>query len=320
MPRNRPLFIIIGIALLASTGWAQSGTDNPGHNRQVAITIDDLPVVESGSSIRTMKSTTMTILRALKKYNAPAIGFVNELKLGSGSTKKARTELLKSWLDAGMTLGNHTFAHLDLSTVTVEKYEQDIIRGETTTDKLLKDRGERIRYFRYPFTHTGLTLPVKESVEMFLNERHYTIAPFTIEHDDYIFNNVYNKAMTRNDSGLLARTRSSYLEHLDTCFAYFERISKQYLGYEPIQILLIHANVINAECLDDMLRRMESRGYTFVSLGEALQDKAYRIKDEYAGKFGISWLHRWTISLGIAMDRKGEPDPPQFVLERYGTR
>jgi hypothetical protein len=49
--------------------------------RQVAVTIDDLPVVR-GKDLETRRMITGALINALQVYQIPAIGFVNEQKLG----------------------------------------------------------------------------------------------------------------------------------------------------------------------------------------------------------------------------------------------
>ena len=61
-----------------------------------------------------------------------------------------------------------------------------------------------------------------------------------------------------------------------------------------------------------MFRR---RGYGFVSLEAALKDAAYSLPDEYAGKGGFSWIHRWSRTKGMA--NKGEPDEPEWLAREY---
>ena len=64
-----------------------------------------------------------------------------------------------------------------------------------------------------------------------------------------------------------------------------------------------------------MLTAMRQRGYTFVTLDEALADPAYRTPDLYTGDQGISWLHRWSIALKRPMDMNKEPDPPKWLFD-----
>jgi len=80
---------------------------------------------------------------------------------------------------------------------------------------------------------------------------------------------------------------------------------------------LIHANDINADCMDEILKRMEARGYAFTTLDRALEDKAYETRDDFVGRMGPSWLHRWTVSLGLKMKLDQEPDPPKWVMEMF---
>jgi hypothetical protein len=70
--------------------------------------------------------------------------------------------------------------------------------------------------------------------------------------------------------------------------------------------------------MPDLLAMFRRRGYTFVSLEHALAAAAYRLADEYAGRTGFSWIHRWSVTIG--MTPKGEPDPPVWVREAWAAR
>ena len=59
---------------------------------------------------------------------------------------------------------------------------------------------------------------------------------------------------------------------MDAKFDYFERESKALFGREIPQVLLIHANSLNADAYPELARMMKARGYRFVPLGEALED------------------------------------------------
>lgn len=190
-----------------------------------------------------------------------------------------------------------------------------MIRGEVVTRRLLEARGLRLVYFRNPFNHTGATAAVRGEFAAFLKLRGYVPAPFTIEHSDWAFNRVYEHAIEQGDAALARRVSAAYLDHLEIAFDYVERRSRELLGREPAQVLLLHANEINTEDLDQMLGKLDRRGYRFVSLDDALRDPAYGLKDGYAGPAGISWLHRWAIGMSRPNDVKNEPDPPKFVLE-----
>jgi peptidoglycan/xylan/chitin deacetylase (PgdA/CDA1 family) len=219
-----------------------------------------------------------------------------------------------------MLLGNHTFAHLDFNKLSVSEFEDEVVRGEVITKRLLTERKINNLYIRFPFNHDGNSVEKKTAINNFLKSRGYKPAPFTIEHSDYIFNEVYVTARRNADEKMVQQIRTEYLNFIDTAFAYFERRSREVLGYEPKQIFLIHVNQINADCLPEMLERIKHRGYSFISFDNALQDKAYLIEDRYVGGAGISWIHRWSESLGQKINNREEPDPPNFILKLYQSK
>ena len=113
--------------------------------REIAITIDDLPVnYMTDQGVEGWEKVTSKLLRSLKKHEVPAIGFVNLGKLyeKDGQLDKKRLALLKSWLDAGFELGNHTFSHLDLHKTPLPAFTQDLLRDE----HILRDLCEAVSY------------------------------------------------------------------------------------------------------------------------------------------------------------------------------
>jgi peptidoglycan/xylan/chitin deacetylase (PgdA/CDA1 family) len=313
---------VILIFLLVSGGafLPQARTNAP--NRVMAVTIDDLPYVDPAQLpyLPNARRGTDDILRALKSHHVPAIGFVNEGKLQAAGEIEARTALLKQWVDAGMTLGNHTYSHADFNAMTVEQFQDEITRGEAVTRKLMEPRKPYQLYFRHPMTRTGDTKEKKEAIEKFLAERGYRVAPHTIENSDFIFNVPYARARRDKDEALQKRLREAYLDYTIAAAEFAERVAPQIFGRDIPQTLLIHTNDINADCLDEMLKRFEARGYRFITLDEAMADPAYQTKDTLIAKRGPTWLWRWMKSLGMNVSFKDDPEPPQWVTNLYNNR
>jgi peptidoglycan/xylan/chitin deacetylase (PgdA/CDA1 family) len=277
------------------------------------LTVDDLPVISTRHDTVTQWSTTRGILYALHAVDAPAIGFVNEDKLGAGAARDARTRMLRAWLDAGHDLGNHSYSHPDLNTTPIADYTAAIVQGEEVTTEL---RGSPPNYFRHPFLHAGNDSAKKAGLERFLADRGYRVAPVTIDNGDWIFARAYDLALDAADSVLARRIADAYGTYMDTVFGFYEAQSRAIVGHEIPQVLLLHANRINADRLDELLAMMRRRGYRFITLDEALRDTAYDRADAYVGPAGITWLHRWAITDGV--DRsifRGEPEVPAFVDE-----
>jgi peptidoglycan/xylan/chitin deacetylase (PgdA/CDA1 family) len=249
----------------------------------------------------------------------PVVGFVNEGKLfleGEGPAEvAARTSVLRMWTDAGFELGNHTYSHQSLNNRPLEEFEADVVRGEPVTRALLAEKGRTLRYFRHPFLHVGLDLDKRRAFEAFLAGRGYTVAPVTIDNDDYVYAFAYADARRRGDDVLAARLGADYLRYMETVFAFVEDVSRRLLGREVRQVLLVHANALNAELFGRLAEMMTARGYRFITLDRALADAAYRRADDYVGAWGISWLHHWELTAG--RPRSPSPDPPDWVTKAY---
>jgi peptidoglycan/xylan/chitin deacetylase (PgdA/CDA1 family) len=287
-----------------------------GPARSVAITIDDLPFLGYGLGLKGIQDETTRMLSVLKRHRVPAIGFVNEDKLEVAGEADARLALLQAWLDAGMELGNHGYGHVDFNSTPLERYQEAVLKGEVVTRRILARRGARPRYYRHPFTHTGPTREAKAAFEAFLAAHGYAVAPFTVEDSDYLFAKAYADARRAGNAGLAERVRAAYLAHQDAMFAFYEAESRELFGRDIPQILIIHANELNAHAMEEVLARLRRRGYRFVSLDEALRDEAYRSADGYVGPVGPSWLHRWRAGRGgdLQAALRREPDPPAWVL------
>ncbi|HEX5313377.1 MAG TPA: polysaccharide deacetylase family protein, partial [Gammaproteobacteria bacterium] len=114
-------------------------------SRHIAITLDDLPFADQRLSMAEQRAGTEALLQALKLHRVPAIGFVNEDKLLVDGEVSERIGLLRNWLNAGMTLGNHGFGHLDLQTTPLPEAEAAVLQGEVVTRWLMKQYGEAPR-------------------------------------------------------------------------------------------------------------------------------------------------------------------------------
>ncbi len=305
------------VLLLFTSGFAQTKSSN----RRMAVTIDDLPYVPvvEVAYVRNAERATKKILGVLKKHKAPAIGFVNERQLTDSSERDARIALLRRWVNANMLLGNHTFSHSDFNKLTIEQFEEEILKGEVVTRSLMKPREPYQLYFRFPMNHTGDTQLKKEALEKFLADRGYKVTPHTIDNSDFIFNVGYARAIQKKDLALARRIRTAYLDLTMGATEFAEKLSTEVFGHEIPQTLLIHVNDINADCLDEILSRYESRGYRFVALDQVMTDSAYQTRDTSVSKFGPSWLWRWSrsMNLDVTIDTSQDPEPPQWVVDLY---
>jgi peptidoglycan-N-acetylglucosamine deacetylase len=286
----------------------------------MALTFDDLPIQGPFTSSKDAAEITERLLQTLKRHDAPAIGFVNESQLDGRLGRATGRALLKRWIDAGFTLGNHTYSHPDLNAVSIDRFKEEIVRGEPVIRELMADRGGLV-FFRHPMTHSGDTREKKDAVDAFLASRGYTIAPHTIENSDFIFNLVYVRALGAGDGALAKRVRNAYIEFTFATTGFAEKAALQLFGRDIPQVLLLHANRLNTDVLDEILARYSSRDYRFVPLGPTMGDPAYQTPDTAVFSAGPTWLWRWARTLGKTIpNAKEDPEPPAWILEAYKRR
>src|SRR5687768_164184 len=192
---------------LLTLGLALLLTENPVR-RQVAVTFDDLPGVAMGRSqwcnARSYADVNRKLVQSVTRNRVPALGLVVESRLCE-SKRDALPAILEMWRAAGLELGNHSFSHFDLNDTDLSRYQADVIRGESATRKVLQRRGEKLRYFRHPFLHAGKDIKTKTAFDTFLKNRGYTLAPVTIDNQEWVFAEVYAMAMDRGDTAIAKR-------------------------------------------------------------------------------------------------------------------
>src|SRR5262245_22564526 len=283
MLRSLASTLLAAVGLIASLAVPSTGAE-----RSVAVTFDDLPGTVASlvsNEIPALREDTRKLLAGFRDAAVPVVGFVNEAKLclpgETAADTEARAGVLQMWLDAGHDLGNHTFSHRDLHRQPLAEFEHDVVRGEAVTRRLLAARGRTLRYFRHPFLHVGLDLEKRHASEAFLAGRGYMVAPVTIDNDEYIYAAAYADALRRRDRALSARLATDYLRYMESVFEFIEGVSRNLLGREMAQVLLLHANTLNADTFPQLAAMMKARGYRFVTLEEALKDEAYRRPDTY---------------------------------------
>ncbi len=160
----------LSIAVLGLTVLSPFSVHAEPAARKVAVTIDDLPVVGE-VVLERAGEVTDDLLAVLKDHRVPAIGFVSEHRIFVRGEVDERIALLDQWLDAGMKLGNHTYSHVSLYKTALAEYQDEVIRGEVVTRRLMEERNLELTYFRPPFTNTGPTAEIKAAFENFLRKR-----------------------------------------------------------------------------------------------------------------------------------------------------
>ena len=295
--------------------------------RTVALTFDDLPLADAGSAgmtpaerIAVAQTVNRAILAGLRRHHAPAIAFVNENKVTAYGAAEPNREILRQWIVSGNDLGNHTFSHADLSKISTDAFEKEVVDGEASIKPLMAEVGKPLRFLRFPFNHTGETPEKQRSVSDFLKQHQYEVATCTVDNSDWIFARAYRVMLAKRDSRSARRLRSAYLSYTEKEINYYSQLDRQIFGRDIPHVMLLHANRLNADTIDQLLKIFELMKFRFVTLSQAQADPAYRTPDTYVTPEGPMWGYRWAHELHIKVDGRLEPEVPAWITQSQDLR
>lgn len=235
----------------------------------MAVTIDDFPFRGSRFNTEGQEELIKKLYDALDQYNIKATGFLNV-----GRITENNIEGLSEFLTRGHDFGNHTYRHSNIDQVGVDAFKAD-----TDSDMVMSQNLISTRYFRYPYLRRGKTLETRDSIYAYLENNDYIIAPVSIDNDEWIFNRDYVKAYGKNDKKAMDSIGRDYLKHMQSVSLKYHKTAKELTGRDVKHILLIHANLINAIYLADLLKWYAEQGWSFINLDDAMNDPIYTLEE-----------------------------------------
>lgn len=290
------------ICLAVSGVQATAAQDAPREPRRIALTFDDVPVSGICDPAR-VRRVTQRLTEAIARRGFPSAALVTPVDcIGQGLLR----EVLARWKEIGATIGNHSHTHPDLNTTPPNVYGDDIRRAQERIDAAVTTE---TRWFRPPYLHTGDDRGEKEALDSYLETHGYRLAPVTVDNQEWVYAAVYEDALSHGDEALADRTVRAYVAHIEASVLYYEELSRVVFGREIPQILLLHANRLNADNLDRVVDFLEDRGYELASLETATSDPVYARVDSYVGPRGLSWLQRWALDEGVRVPDEPREDP-----------
>lgn len=308
--RRRARLLAARLAALVLAAGPAAGARAEG----VALTFDDVPGLVLSEQAPYMAQTNAEMIRGLRRRHWPAIAFVVGDKL-EGAERPAKYQLVRDWVEAGFTLGNHTYSHGSLNRIPVGDYIADVERDDEVLRPLMAERRQAPHWFRHPYLDTGKTLEDKHAFEGWLAVHGYRVAPVTVENSDWMFALPYDEAVMRHDKAAARRVRQAYLDYTDKAVAWYRAAAMQLLGRRPALVFLLHETRLNADSLGELGEILRKNQLTVVSLDEAMADPAYQISDDIADPDGDEWLSRWAETLHKELPWDDFPQPPADIVQ-----
>ncbi len=286
-----PLLALAVLAPACTRAQAPSGGGGASapEVREIAITIDDGPIVRPftypGLFERAIVVDSLTA--AARRFGAPLTLFVIGDQLGRAD----QDSLLRRWTAAGVEIANHSFSHPDFNTLAPDAGVREIDAAQAAIAPFARERGQRLRFFRYPLLSEGTTDAQRSTYAAALARHGLRNAPVSISNDDWTYDTRYSDLEAKQDWPARYEVGQAYLRHIREAVAHWDRTGRELTGGRPVRhILLLHANRINRDHLGQILAMLRADGFRFVSLERALADPIYAEPVTWHSPNGVSRL------------------------------
>lgn len=268
---------------------------------QIALTFDDLPAHGPLPIGDDRLRIAQRIIAALKAERAPAFGFYN----GGFASDATAPQVVAAWRRAGLPIGDHSWSHGNLVTMTAPAFLADVARNEPAL--AAAGKGSDWRWFRYPFLSEGKDTAQVGAVRAGLRAKGYRIAAVTMSFGDYGWNDAYARCVAKNDAAAITSLETSFLAAARTQALRSRALSQAALGRDVPYVLLMHLGAFDARMMPRLLAQYREMGFAFTTLQRAEADPFYAAATDLA-------LPGPSPTLEAAAAAKGVPIPADAPL------
>ena len=263
------------------------------------------PLDRTANPPKDSDATARLLIEKLKSHKVPAIGFLQGGMISDGEKLyPVRANIARLWRDAGFEVGIGGFKHIWFYDTPYDDYVANVEKNEQVARKILGEKNLSLKYFSYPFLNTGKSAEDRDKFESWLASRGLTPVKYTIDNQEWMYSYAYDTARNDNDTNTMSEIRAAFVKYMSEMFDHYEAYSQEMFGRDIAQTMVLTPSRLVTDSSDELFGMIEKRGYSFVSMDEALSDEAYKTDEKFVntreriGKSGISWFERWTMAQG----------------------
>ncbi|WP_294320015.1 polysaccharide deacetylase family protein [uncultured Sphingomonas sp.] len=281
--------------------------------KRIALTFDDAP--RARGPFLTPDERTERLIAGLRKAKVRQAAFFvvpGNLSAPDGAGGERR---IAAYVKAGHVIANHSFSHPALKSMTAEAYLADIDRAGGW---LMGRKGLR-PWFRFPFLDEGGTDKAKrDAVRAGLAARKLSNGYVTVDGSDWSIEGLTIDARKAGEPIDMDALRDLYVEtHVESA-EFSDRLAKQALGRQPVQVMLLHETDLAAYWIADLVAALRKKGWEIVTADAAYRDPIAQAQPDTSSAQGnrleaIAWAKgvpapRWyernTLSIAIPLYRQ----------------
>ncbi len=262
---RRPLFyFLLGAAVMLGTA-ALDPVSAAEARRRIALTFDDVTLGDG--PLMTGEQRTEKLIAALDEVGVEgAMFFVTTRNVERrGVQGEAR---VRSYVEAGHVLGNHSHSHLWLHKTSVDDYLADL----DTAIAHLEEFDGVTPFFRFPFLDEGRAYDKRDALRAALAERGLRNGYVTVDDYDWYMVALVAEAVEAGHEVDIDALRDAYVELLVDAVRFYDAMAVEALGRSPQHVLLLHENDLAAMFIDDLVIGLRAAGWQIVPALEAFQD------------------------------------------------
>ena len=235
--------------------------------KRIALSFDDVP--RTPGVFMTPQQRTDRLIAALRRARVrQAAFFVNPANLeqpwGAG-----REGQIAAYVRAGHVIANHTYNHPHLSEIGAAAFIANIDRAA----QWLNGRPGFRPWLRFPFLDEGANDPAtRDAVRAAMRERHLSDGYVTFDSMDWLLDSLINQAHAAGQTIDMNALRDLYVRIVVDSAEFADRLSREALHREPIQVVLMHETDIEALYVADAVAALRAHGWQIVPIDEAYRD------------------------------------------------
>jgi len=235
--------------------------------KRIALSFDDVP--RAPGTFMTPQQRTDRLIAALRRARVRQVAFfVNPGNLqqpwGAG-----REGQIAAYVHSGHVIANHTFNHPHLSQIGAAAFIANLDQAAAW----LQGRPGYRPWFRFPFLDEAENDPAtRDAVRAALRERHLRNGYVTLDSMDWLLDQLVSQAHTESRTIDMNALQDLYVRILVECADFSDRLARDALHREPIQVVLMHETDIEALFLPAAVAALRAHGWQIVPIDRAYRD------------------------------------------------
>jgi peptidoglycan/xylan/chitin deacetylase (PgdA/CDA1 family) len=258
MIRARLFVLLAAFLALAAPAAAQ---------KRIALSFDDVP--RTPGAFMTTDQRTERLIAALRHARvSQAAFFVNpgNLQQPWGPGGEAR---IHAYVRAGHVIGNHSYSHPHLSEIGAAAFVANIDQAALW----LNGRAGYRPWFRFPFLdEAARDVPTRDAVRAALRERHLMNGYVTADSMDWLLDQLVTQARAAGQAIDMNALRDLYVRIVVESAEFSDRLARDALHRQPVQVVLMHETDIEALFVADAVAALRAHGWRIVPIDEAYRD------------------------------------------------